>query len=47
VAAFAQLWGLDALWKIWTIEAIVIVWGVLGWWGTRWVKARYPAVESS
>jgi len=47
VAAFAQLWGLDALWKIWAIEAVVIVWGLFGWWGTRWVKARYPTVESS
>ncbi len=47
VAAFAQLWGLDSLGKIWLIEAVVIVWGLLGWWGTRWVRARYPALESS
>ncbi|MBN1921189.1 MAG: YhfC family intramembrane metalloprotease [Anaerolineae bacterium] len=47
VAAFAQFWGVDSLGKIWAIEAVIIVWGLLGWWGTRWVKARYPAVETA
>ncbi len=42
VAAFAQFWGLDALWKIWLIEAIVMVWGLLSLWGIRWVQNRYP-----
>ncbi len=43
VAAYAQVTGLNSLGKIWAIEAIVAVWGVLGWWGVRWIKARYPA----
>lgn len=40
-AAFAHFWGLTELWKIWLIETIVIVWGLVGWWGARWVQARY------
>ena len=43
VAAYGQLTGLDTLGKIWAIEALVAVWGVLGWLGTRWVAARFPS----
>lgn len=43
VAAFAQLWGLTELWRVWFIEAVVVVWGLLGWWGARWVREHYPA----
>ena len=42
VAAFAQLWGLNTLGRIWTIEAVVVLFGLLGWWGIRWVAQRYP-----
>jgi uncharacterized membrane protein YhfC len=42
VAAFAQLWGVDTLGRIWIIEAVVILWGLLAWLGTRWVASRYP-----
>lgn len=42
VAAFAQFWGLEALWKIWTIEAVIVVFGLIGWLGIRWLKDRYP-----
>lgn len=42
-AAYGQLTGLDTLGKIWAIEALVVLWGVLGWLGTRRVAARYPA----
>lgn len=47
-AAYGQLTGLDTLGKIWAIEALVVLWGVLGWLGTRWVAKRYPsgAVEA-
>lgn len=41
VAAFAQFWGLDTAARIWTIEAVVIAFGVVGWLGMRWVAARY------
>ncbi len=43
VAAFAQFWGVDTVERIWTIEAIFIVFGVIGWWGIRWLKPRYES----
>ncbi len=42
VAAFAQFWGVNSVGHIWTIEAIVIVFGLMGWWGTRWLAEHYP-----
>lgn len=42
VAASAQFWGLETLAKIWTIEAVVVLWGIVGWLGIRWVQQRYP-----
>jgi uncharacterized membrane protein YhfC len=44
VAAFAQFWGVNTVARIWTIEAIVILFGLFAWWGTRWVAARYPQI---
>ncbi len=41
VAAFAQTWGVGSLAHIWTIEAIIIVFGIIGWWGTRAIRQRY------
>lgn len=43
VAAFAQLWGVNTLGRMWLIEAIVVVFGVAGWWGIRWLKPRYES----
>jgi hypothetical protein len=45
VAAFAQFWGLETLWKIWTIEAAIAVFGLIGWLGIRWIRDRYPASD--
>jgi uncharacterized membrane protein YhfC len=42
VAAFAQFWGIGTVARIWTIELIVMLWGIAGWWGTRVVRDRYP-----
>jgi uncharacterized membrane protein YhfC len=42
VAAFAQFWGLETLAKVWIIEAVVVLWGIVGWLGIRWVQQRYP-----
>ncbi len=42
VAAFSQLWGVNTLGRIWTIEAIIILFGLVGWWGTRWLAEHYP-----
>jgi uncharacterized membrane protein YhfC len=42
VAAFAQFWGLETVARVWTIEAIVVLFGLAGWWITRWVARHYP-----
>ncbi len=47
VGAFAQFWGLEDLGRLWLIEGIIIIWGVAGWLGTRWVKRRYQTPEAS
>ncbi len=40
-AAFAQFWGVDTVGRIWPIEAILIVFGVIGWQGILWLQPRY------
>lgn len=46
VAAWGQLRGLDSLGKIWALEAVVVVFGGLAWWGTRWISVRYPVSDA-
>ncbi len=47
VAGYAQTSGiLASIEGIWAIEAVVVVFGVLGWLGVGWVKRRYPASAS-
>ena len=42
VAVFAQTSGaLASIEGIWAIEGVVILWGILGWLGVRWLKPRY------
>lgn len=43
VAGFAQMWGVSTMDHLWTIEAVIIVFGAAAWWGLRWVARRYPA----
>lgn len=44
VAGYAQTSGiLASIQGIWAIEALVALFGVVGWLGTRWVRNRYPA----
>jgi uncharacterized membrane protein YhfC len=45
VAAFAQFWGVNTIARIWTIESVIILFGLFAWWGTRWVAARYPQIS--
>lgn len=46
-ASFGQLSGMTAtLEQIWILEAVIIVWGVVSWAGTRWVGRRYPMQAS-
>jgi uncharacterized membrane protein YhfC len=42
-AAWGQLAGMTAtVEQVWVLEVVIIVFGVIGWLGTRWVQARYP-----
>jgi uncharacterized membrane protein YhfC len=45
VAAFAQVLGLVTFPTIWAIEAVVIVWGIAGWLGIRWLHKRWDDSE--
>jgi uncharacterized membrane protein YhfC len=42
VAGYAQLTGINSLAKMWTIEAIVALFGVVGYWGTWKIKQLFP-----
>ncbi len=44
VAAFAQFWGIGTVGRLWAIEAIVGLFGLVAWWGTRKVAENYPEV---
>ena len=47
VASFAQTSGLiRSAEGIWAIEAIVVLFGIIGWLGVRWLAQRYPAPSS-
>lgn len=41
-AGFAAFWGTSTATKIWTIEAVIALLGILGLWGTLWVIQHYP-----
>jgi len=42
-AAFASFWGVvGSASKIWTIEAILFIFGLIGLWGTIQIARRYP-----
>ena len=44
VAGFAQTSGVIASAEgIWAIEAVVVLFGIAGWLGVRWLAQRYPA----
>jgi uncharacterized membrane protein YhfC len=44
VAAWAQFGLLATVGGIWIVEGIVAAFGIAGWFGTRWIDARYPEV---
>jgi uncharacterized membrane protein YhfC len=42
-AGFASFWGIvGSASKVWTIEAIVVIFGLIGLWGTIQIARRYP-----
>lgn len=47
-AAWGQIAGMTAsAGQVWILEALVIVFGIIGWVGTRWLEQRYPAQPNS
>ncbi len=43
IAGFAQMWGVAQLSHLWLIEGFVILFGLVGIWGIRWVALHYPS----
>jgi uncharacterized membrane protein YhfC len=43
-AAFVNSNGIDTLGHVWTFEAIMVVCGLAGWLGLRWLAPRYRAL---
>jgi uncharacterized membrane protein YhfC len=46
-AGFAAFWGVGTAGKLWTIEAIVAIFGLIGLWGTIQITRRYPRSQIS
>lgn len=47
-AAFAAFWGINNdLQKLWTIEAVVAIFGLIGLLGTIWLARRYPQAQAA
>jgi uncharacterized membrane protein YhfC len=44
-AACVHIHGIDTLEHVWTLEAIVILFGAAGWLGLRWLAPRYQALS--
>jgi uncharacterized membrane protein YhfC len=42
IAGFAQMWGVETLPKIWTIEALILILGMIAGFGIWKVKQAYP-----
>lgn len=47
VAAFAQFWGVGSLEHLWVIEGVIVLFGIIGWWGIGRVAERYRAYETA
>lgn len=47
VAAFAQFWGVATLAHLWTIEGVIVLFGLVGVWGIRRISARYEVAGSA
>jgi len=46
-AAFASFWGVGTAARLWTIEAVVALFGLVGLWGIIQVARRYPNLPPS
>jgi hypothetical protein len=45
IAGFAQFWGVETLPKIWAIEALILIFGFVAWWGILQIKRHYPVTQ--
>lgn len=45
VAAWAQLNGVQQMSVLWSIEAVVAVFGLVSWYAVHWMKAHYPSEQ--
>jgi uncharacterized membrane protein YhfC len=46
-AGFAVFWGTGTAGKLWTIEAAIAIFGLIGLWGTIQIARRYPQLQTS
>jgi uncharacterized membrane protein YhfC len=46
VGAFGQFWGVETVSKLWTIEAAIVAFGLIAWWGSRRIKKDYQNAEA-
>jgi uncharacterized membrane protein YhfC len=44
---FAAFWGVGTADKLWTIEAIMAIFGLIGLWGTIQIAQRYPQPQTT
>ncbi len=45
VASYAQLHGLQTLGQVWLLEGIIAVFGIISWFGIRWLARHYPVQQ--
>lgn len=45
-AAFVHIIGIETLGRVWTFEGMMILFGLAGWLGLRWLAPRYRALPS-
>jgi uncharacterized membrane protein YhfC len=47
IVAFAQFWGIETLPKLWTIEALILVFGCLAWRGIYYISQQYGPAQTA
>lgn len=46
-AGFAAFWGIGTAARIWTIEVVIALFGIVGLWGTLWIARHYPSAPAA
>jgi hypothetical protein len=47
IVAFAQFWGTETLLKLWAIDALILAFGCLAWWGINFISQRYNPAQTA